>query len=136
MKLWQSVLIAALAVPTAYALWHMPDTGITAILIGALAAWLGRAVYRSKLARNPLGENRSYSLHPVVAAAAKCIGSFAAALLWAVSTTYAVRRGYVADAWFGAGVLLAPALVLLVVAVIYLIKAAVAFHYGGKSPGG
>ena len=136
MKPWQRVLFAALAIPTAYALWRMPTGGTGAVLIGAFAVWLGRSVYRSKLAKNPLGENRDYSLRPVAAAAAKSIGSFAAALLWAALTGYAVRRGYVVDAWFGAGLLFVPALVLLVVAAIYLIKVAVGLQFGRKPSGG
>jgi hypothetical protein len=137
MKLWQRVVLAILAAAAAYALWRFPTTGIATTVIGACAAWLGRAVYRSKLAKNPTGENRDYSLRPVAAAAAKGLASLGAALLWAVLTAYTVRRGYVPDTWFGAGVLLAPALILLLLAAIYLLKAVLRFQFGGeKHPGG
>jgi hypothetical protein len=136
LKLWQHVLLAALALATAYLLWRSPDAGVATIFVGACAAWLGRSIYRSKLAKNPMGENRDYSLRPAVVAAAKCLGSFAAALLWTMLTAYSVRRGYVSDTWSGFGVLFAPALVLLIVAATYLVKAMVGFHFGGKPPEG
>ena len=53
MKIWQRLLIAITSVAALYALWRFPPAGIATVLIGACAAWLGRGIYRSKLAANP-----------------------------------------------------------------------------------
>jgi hypothetical protein len=136
MKPWQRVLLAIVAAAALYALWRFPPAGIATVLIGACAAWLGRSIHRSKLATNPMGENRDYSVRPVAAAVAKSVGSFAAALLWAALTACGVRRGYVPDTSLGAAIVFGPALVLLAISVIYLVKAMARFQLGGKPPAG
>jgi hypothetical protein len=136
MKLWQRVLLVIASVAALYALWRYPPAGITAILLGACGAWVGRSMYSSKLAPNPIGENRDYSLRPVAIALAKGVGSFAAALLLTALGVYAVTRGYVPDTPVGVGVALGPALLLFVVSVIYLIKALTRFQLGGQPPAG
>jgi hypothetical protein len=136
MKIWQRLLIAITSVAALYALWRFPPAGIDTVLIGACAAWLGRGIYRSKLAANPMGENRDYSLRPVGRTVAKAVGSFAAAMIWAVFMAYAIRRNYVPDTWLGAAVVFGPGLVLLAISVIYLGKAMARFQLGGKPPTG
>ena len=132
MKPWQSVLLAIVAAAAVYVLWRFPPArAVTSVLMAIGAAWLGRSMYRSKLTANPMGENRNYSLRPVAIGLAKAAGSFVAALFWAVLTGYAVRLGYLSDTWYGAGVVLAPSLILLAVSVIYVINAMAKFQVGG-----
>ena len=136
MKLWQRVLLVIVSAAALYALWRFPPTGVVTVLLGAGAAWLGRNVYRSKLAANPMGETRDYSLRPAVTAFAKSLGSFAAAMLWAAFTASAVRLGYIPDTSLGATVVVGPALLLVAIGVMYLFKAMVKFQFGGKPPAG
>ena len=136
MKLWQRVLIVVVGAATAYALWRLPPSGVSGVLVALGAGWLGRSIYRSKLAANPMGENRDYSLRPVATAVAKSISSFAAAMVWIAFTANAVGRGYIPDTWLGVGVVLGPGLALLLISVMYFAKAIARFRLGGKPPSG
>jgi hypothetical protein len=134
MKIWHRVLLILASVGGLYALWRFPPTGIVTVLIGVGAAWLGRSIYRSKLAANPAGENRDYSLQPVFAAVLRCVGWFAVALLWTALIASAIRRNYIPDDWLGVAVLFGPALILGIISVWYLIQAWTRFQVGGEPP--
>jgi hypothetical protein len=135
-KLWQRVLFVIVGAAALYALWRFPPTGVVTVLLGVGAAWLGRSIYRSKLAANPMGDSRDYSLRPAATALVKSLGSFAAALLWAASTASAVRLGHIPDTPLGATVVVGPTLLLLAIGVIYLLKSLMKFQFGGKPPAG
>jgi hypothetical protein len=136
MKFWQRLLLAIASAAALYVLWRFPAGGIATVLIGACAAWLGRGIYRSKLAANPLGENRDYSVRPVATTVAKSVGSFAAAMVWTVLMAYAIRRNYVPDTWLGVAVVFGPVLILVAMGMIFLGKALARFQVGGKPPAG
>ena len=132
MKLWQRVLLVIVSLSTAYALWRFPMTGIGTVVVGAFAVWLGRSVYRNRLATNPAGESRDYSLRPGITAIAKSMGLFAAAMLLALLGAYAVRLKYIPDTWLGALIVLGPVVLLLGIAAIYLFMGVAKIIYGGN----
>lgn len=134
MKIRQGVLFILASVAALYALWRFPPTGIVTVLICVGAAWLGRSIYRSKLVANPAGENRDYSLRPVVAALLRCVGWFAVTLLWIALMASAIRRNYIPDTWLGVTVLFGPALLLGIISIWYLIQAWTRFQVGGEPP--
>jgi hypothetical protein len=134
-KLWQRALLIIAAAAAIYALVRFSPRGVGSLLIVVCAIWLGRSMYRSKVTADPMGENRDFSLRPVAAAALKAAGCMVAAFFWAVLTGYAIRLGYVSDTWHGAGLLVVPALVFLVVSVMYVGKAMARFQLGGTPPG-
>ncbi len=136
MKLWQRVLVIAVSLAALYMLWRFPIAGPGTVLLGAAGAWIARSTIRSKLAPNPMGENRDYSLRPSAVALIKAIGAFAAAMLWAASGEYAVRIKYLPDTWFGAVVVAGPLVLLLVVGTIYLFIAMAKVIFGGQPSGG
>jgi hypothetical protein len=134
MKVWQRVLLLIAVVATLYALWRFPPIGVVSVLIGIATALLGRRMFRGKLWANSAGENRDYSLRPVVAAVLRCVGWFAVALLWTALMASAIRRNYIPDNWLGVAVLFGPALVLVTISVWYLIQAWTRFQVGGEPP--
>ena len=136
MKTWQRVLAIIASFAGLYLLWRFPPVGLGAVLLGVCGAFLGRSMYRSGLAQNPIGENADFSVRPVVIAIAKCSGLFAAALVWSALGGYAVKHGYVPDNYFGATLVFGPALVLLAASVFYLFKAMARFNFGGQPPAG
>jgi len=136
MKLWQRALLVVIALAALYAMWRFPVAGVGAVLMGAVAVWLGRGLFRSKLAANPMGENRDYSLRPGAVAAAKGAGLFVAAMLWAALGASAVRLKYIPDTTIGALIVVGPVLLLLGMGAVYLFLAVVRFMYGGKPPQG
>ena len=135
MKDWQRVLLVIASVAALYPLWRFPPNGFAAVVLGIGSAWLGRNIYRSKLAANPMGVTRDYSLRPVATAFAKFVGLFAAALLWTGLMAYAARHNYVPDTGLGVAVVFGPSLALLAIGLIYLGKALIASQFGGKPPG-
>ncbi len=104
-------------------------------LVAISPAWLGRGMYRTKTAPNPMDQDRDYSLRPVAKSIAKSVSSFALAMLWALGTAYASRLGYIPDTWFGVAVIFGPALALLVVSAVYLFNALGQFQLGSRRPG-
>ena len=136
MKISERVLLITLAVAGLYALSGSHPSGIVAVLMALGIAWLGRNRYRSKVAANPMGEDRDYSLRPVAEAVLKCVGSFAALLLWSGLWAYALKRHYIPDNPLGVALGLAPAVALLALGVIYVVRAMTRFQYGGQPPAG
>jgi hypothetical protein len=132
MKLWQRILMSAVSVAALYVLWRFPIAGVGTILVGAAGAWTARSIYRSKLAPNPMGEHRDYSLRQGITALIKAVGSFAAAMLWAVSAGHAAKIKYLPDTWFGAVILAAPLLLLMILGAYYLVIATTKFLFGSR----
>ena len=136
MKLWQRTLMIAVSIAALYVLWRFPIAGVGTVLVGAAGAWTARSIYRSKLAPNPMGEHRDYSTRQGVTALTNAVGSFAAAMLWAVSGGYAARMKYLPDTWLGVVVLAGPLLLLILVGAYYLVIAMMRFLFGSRSSGG
>jgi hypothetical protein len=83
------------------------------------------------VARNPpLGEDRDFSITPVVTTMLKAVGLFAAAIFWAMLLTYAARYKYLPDNWLGVGIVLGPSLVLSGISAAFLLKGK---RFGGES---
>jgi hypothetical protein len=136
MKLWQRALLIVIAVAALYALWRFPLGGLGTVVLGACAAWLGRGIYRSKLAANPLGEDRDYSLRPGLFALAKAGGLFAVAMLWTMLAAYGVRLRYIPDTKLSVVIFIGPALLLLAIAAVYLFAGMARILFGSKPPQG
>ena len=132
MQPWQRALLLAITLAALYALWRFPLGGLTTVVVGAGAVWLGRAILRTKLAANPLGNDRDYSLRPGIGALAKAVGLFAVAMLWASLGAYGVRLRYIPDSKLGAVVVVGPTLLLLAIGVVYLFTATTRFLFGSK----
>lgn len=132
MRPWQRSILAIVGIGAAYLMWRFPVHGVGVIVLTVCALWLGRSAYRTKLARNPLGEDRDFSITPVVTTMLKAVGLFAAAIVWAMLLTYAVRYKYLPDNWLGVGIVVGPSLVLLGIGAAFLLKALSRFQLGGQ----
>jgi hypothetical protein len=136
MKLWQRAVLMIVSVAALYALWRSPVAGIGSIVMGVVGVGIGRSIFRSKLAPNPMGENRDYSLRPGTTALLKAIGWFSAAMLWALLGGYAIRMKYLPDNSIGGAVLAGPIVLLLTAAGIYLSIAMATVLFGIRPSGG
>ena len=108
---------------------------VVVVLVGALGAWLGRSIYRSRLTSNPLGNDRDFSLRPAAIAALKALCLFVASLAAGALGAYCVKHEYIPDSPAGATLALGPGLLLLLASIIYLVIAAVRFQFGRQPPG-
>jgi len=114
-----------------FLLWRYGLHGIGAVLAGVGATLVGRVAYRSKLLKNPFGEDRNYSAHPVFSATIKAVACFIAAMLWAVTVAFAVRLKFLPDnELVGYGLLLVPLVSLFALGAFFLFKATFRAHFG------
>lgn len=106
---------------------------IGTILVVALGVIVSRGINKGALVRNPLGENRSYSLRPAAVPLVKGLLSFALALVWGLGVAFAVRSGRLPDnEWTAYGLLLIPVLGLLALAGSFVFKAIFIAQYGTR----
>ena len=131
MRPWQRVILAIVGIAVLYAMWRFPVHGVGVAVLTVCALWLGRSVHRNRLARNPLGEGRDFSVLPVMTTMLKAVGLFVAAILCTMLLAYAVRYKYLPDKWLSAGIVLGPALILIGVGAVFFIKAIFRFQIGG-----
>jgi hypothetical protein len=89
MRPWERYILAIAATVALYAMWRFPIHGAGVVVLTLCALWLGRSIYRTKLSRSPLGENRDFSIRPVLATMMKAVGLFVAAILWTMLLAYA-----------------------------------------------
>ncbi len=132
MRPWERVIIATLGIGALYAMWRFPVHGAGIVVLTVCVLWLGRSVYRNKLARNPLGGERDFSMTPVMTTVLIAAGLFFAAILWTMLLTYAVRYKYLPDTWLSVSIVLLPALILIAAGAVFFMKAIFRFQIGGK----
>ena len=132
MTIWVRTLLLLICI-TAVAL--MSRYGISAVAaLGMILAvvLVERHIYRTKLVKNPLGEDRDYSLRPAAEAGIKAATLFVAMALWAALGGLASRYNLLPDTWLGVAIVFVPGLVLLGLSLRHVFAAMNHLTVGGQ----
>jgi hypothetical protein len=132
MTIWVRALML-LVCGTAIALvFRFGVSAVAALGIILAVVLFERHIYKSKLVKNPLGEDRDYSLRPAAEAGIKAATLFVAMALWAALGGLASRYNLVPDTWLGAAIVFVPGLVLLGLSLRHVFAAMDHLTVGGK----
>jgi hypothetical protein len=125
--------VVALSVAAIYLLWRNGLGNFGAIAAGLGATIFARSAYRSKLYKNPLGDDRVYSVRLAVPAALKCMGCFVAALAWTTINVTAVSFKVLPDSQLVVyGLMLIPMIALISLGAMYFARALSTLQFGSK----
>jgi uncharacterized membrane protein (DUF485 family) len=127
MKPWHRALVVLVSMAGLFVTWRVHSSGLATLILAVCFAWLGRAAYRSGLAKNPLGNDADYSIGPAIRYGLTAIALFVIAIIWVMTLANVVP-----DTNFGAAMLLGPALLILLAGSIYVWRALSRFQQGGR----
>ncbi len=133
MKLWERMALAFVSLVALYFLWRHEFHGLEIVVLIGSALLMGRLLHTSNVAKNPFGEERGYSIKPVITAVVKSLLCFIAAMLWIVISIMAVRLWQLPDTYLVAiGIIAGPSMALIVLAAHQFWVAMIRFQFGRK----
>ena len=130
MKLWERIALTSAGITAIYFLWHHEFHGVEMVMLTITMLVIGRLLYTSNAATNPLGAERDYSLKPVAIAVFKSLLYFTAAFLWVVISLVVVRRWHLPDTLLVAIGFIGPGMALVILGAYQLWVAMTRFQFG------